>query len=92
VGPTTPRKVRWFIPMAGQMGYGQRTEHNKLILKISDKPEEINPAAGFKDYGLVKGDYVLVEGSVPGARKRLVVLRKPAKAMKISLPIKEILK
>ena len=92
IGGVIPRKVDWRVPMAGQMGFGQRTEYNKLILKISDNLEEINPKQGFKEYGLVRTKYILLEGSVPGARKRLVILRKPKKQKKIVMQVQEILK
>ncbi len=92
IGGVIPRKVDWRVPMAGQMGYGQRTEFNKLILKISDNLDEINPKQGFKEYGLVNTKYLLVEGSVPGPRKRLIILRKPKKQKKEILQVKEILK
>jgi large subunit ribosomal protein L3 len=92
IGSTTPRKVDWRVPMPGQMGYHQRTEYNKLILKISDKLDEINPKSGFKGYGLVRTKYILLDGSVPGSRKRLIILRKPKKERKIVLQINEIIK
>jgi large subunit ribosomal protein L3 len=92
IGSRTPGKVDWRVPMAGQMGYGQRTEFNKLILKISDNLEEVNPKQGFKGYGLVRKKYLLLEGSVPGARKRLVILRKPKKQRKNIVSIGEIIK
>ncbi len=57
------------------MGFHQRTEYNKQIVKISEKGEEINPQGGFIRYGLVKGDYILIKGSVPGSKKRFVRLR-----------------
>jgi len=44
------------------------------IIKISDKPEDINPKAGFKRYGLVKNSYILIKGSVQGPAKRLIRL------------------
>ena len=64
--------------MAGQMGYHKRTEYNKKILKIGDlsDTEDINPAGGFIKYGLVKNNYVMLKGSIPGPSKRLVILRK----------------
>lgn len=65
------------VAHAGQMGYHNRTEWNKWILKISDKPEEINPKGGFVRYGNVKSDYVLIKGSVQGATKRLIRFNKP---------------
>jgi large subunit ribosomal protein L3 len=92
IGARIPGKVDWRVPMPGQMGYHQRTEFNKIILKISDNLEEINPKGGFKGYGNVNTKYVLVSGSVPGPRKRLVVLRKPKKKRKVMLQVKEIIK
>ena len=69
----------WTVAQAGQMGYHKRTEFNKRILKIASKDEvdQINPDGGFIKYGLVKNDYVLVKGSLPGPSKRLVILREP---------------
>jgi large subunit ribosomal protein L3 len=57
------------------MGYQQRTEFNKRILKIGQNGEEITPAGGFINYGLVKNPYVLIKGSIPGPVKRLVRIR-----------------
>ena len=49
------------------------------LLKIAsaDEVDQINPDGGFVKYGLVKNDYVLVKGSLPGPSKRLVILRQP---------------
>jgi len=82
LGPWTPSRTMWTVPQAGQMGYHKRTEYNKKILKIGDAMEvdEINPDGGFIKYGLVKNDYILVKGSVPGPSKRLIILRKPVRA------------
>lgn len=60
------------IAHAGQMGYHTRSELNKWIVKISDKPEEINPKGGFLKYGDVKNQYILLKGSTQGTTKRLV--------------------
>jgi large subunit ribosomal protein L3 len=78
IGPWTPSRTMWTVAMAGQMGYHKRTEYNKKILKIGDvsDTEDINPAGGFIKYGLVKNNYVMVKGSIPGPSKRLVILRK----------------
>ena len=57
------------------MGYHQRTEFNKRILRIGQDGEEITPAGGFLHYGLVKNPYVLIKGSIPGPVKRLVRIR-----------------
>jgi len=58
------------VAQAGQLGYQQRTEYNKLILKIGTKPDEVNKNGGFHKYGNIKNQYVIVKGSVGGARKR----------------------
>ncbi|MBP2029217.1 large subunit ribosomal protein L3 [Methanohalophilus levihalophilus] len=80
LGPWHPAHVSWRVPLMGQMGYHQRTEYNKRILKISSDADEINPDGGFVNYGLVRGDYVLIKGSVPGPSKRLVRLREPTRS------------
>lgn len=95
LGQERPGKVRHTVPMAGQLGLFRRTELNKRVLKIGEKGEEITPKGGFTRYGVVKGNYVLIEGSVPGAKKRLVLFRpaiRPSR-LKFYLPeIKEIVK
>ncbi len=72
IGGWRPRRVRWRIPQLGQTGYHQRTEYNKRILKIGTDGAEITPKGGFLHYGLVKNEYILVKGSVPGPKKRLI--------------------
>ncbi len=57
---------------AGKQGYYQRTEYNKWIVKVGDKPEEVNNKAGFRKYGVVKNQYILVKGSVAGPKKRII--------------------
>ncbi len=83
LGPWTPHRVRWTVPQAGQMGFHQRTEFNKRIIKIGENGDEITPVGGFVHYGVVRNEYVLVSGSVPGPVKRLVRMRdaiRPPKA------------
>ncbi|GIU69308.1 MAG: 50S ribosomal protein L3 [Candidatus Woesearchaeota archaeon] len=65
------------VPHPGQMGYHLRTEYNKQIYKISNNPEEVNPKGAFVGYGTVKSTYILLAGSIPGPRKRAIVLSKP---------------
>ncbi len=60
------------VAHAGQTGYHTRTHYNSWLLKISDKPEEINQKSGFKHYGVVKNQYILLKGSVDGSTKRLI--------------------
>ncbi len=71
-GPLRPARIIWGMHMPGKMGYHTRTEYNKGLVFIGDKPEKINPKGGFLHYGLVRNDYVLLHGSVPGPAKRLI--------------------
>lgn len=79
IGPWNPSTVMRTVARPGQLGYQSRTELNKRILKISDKPEEINVAGGFEGYGNVKSSFVLLSGSTPGPVKRAVALRLPVR-------------
>ncbi len=75
LGPWTPHHVRWQVPMMGQMGYQQRTEFNKRILKIGEDGLDVTPSGGFLHYGEVHNPYLLIKGSVPGPTKRIVRIR-----------------
>jgi large subunit ribosomal protein L3 len=82
IGPWSPAKIMWTVPAAGQMGYHQRTEFNKRILKIGGDGKEVTPEGGFLRYGQLKSDFVVLAGSVPGAVKRLVHLRQPVRPLR----------
>lgn len=75
LGGWHPARVLWTVPMSGQMGFHKRTDINKEILKLGEDEEEINPDGGFRSYGEINNDYILVKGSVPGPRKRPILLR-----------------
>jgi large subunit ribosomal protein L3 len=66
-------------PHAGQMGFQQRKEFNKHIIRINDDTTKINAKGGFLRYGLIKNQYALVRGSIGGASKRLITLMTPAR-------------
>lgn len=75
IGPWNPSTVMWTVARAGQLGYQTRTEYNKRILKIGKNPEDVNAKGGFKNYGVIKGPFVMLGGSVPGPAKRIIGLR-----------------
>ena len=81
LGPISPAVVMYTVPRQGQRGFHQRTEYNKRILMISNAqknaPDPINPSGGYKHFGVVNGDYLVVKGSLPGVPKRLIKLRQP---------------
>lgn len=66
-------------PQAGQMGFHRRTDFNKLILMVGsgEQTQSFNPAGGWKNYGLMRSDFIVVKGSVMGTKKRPLVLRFP---------------
>jgi large subunit ribosomal protein L3 len=82
LGPWKPAHVLYSVPRAGQMGFHQRTEYNKRILKIGTDGKEITPKGGFMRYGVIRGPYVLLEGSIPGSEKRPIQLRYPTRPQK----------
>ena len=78
LGPISPQYVMYTVPRAGQMGFHQRIEYDKRIMLMGNTDDdkiEINPQGGYKHFGLVKGDYIILKGSVPGTYKRLIKLR-----------------
>jgi len=79
LGPWNPSFVRREVPQGGQVGYHQRTEYNKRILKIGENGEEITPNGGFLHYGNIKNSYIIIHGSVPGPTKRLIRFRDPVR-------------
>lgn len=64
----------WRVAHAGQMGYHTRTEYNKQIIKIGQKPEDIRLKGGFIRYGDINNTYLLIKGSVFGPAKRMLRL------------------
>ena len=78
LGPISPQYVMYTVPRGGQHGLHQRIEYDKKIM-VMDNTEnikyEINPKGGFKHFGNVNGDFIIVRGSVPGTYKRLIKLR-----------------
>ena len=90
LGPWHPAFVMYTVPMAGQMGYHHRTEHNKRVVKVGIAKDRITPDGGFLNYGVVKNDYLLVKGSLGGPMKRLIRLRKAVRMQDVKLSKPEI--
>merc|ERR1719158_1579747 len=91
IGTWHPARVQFQVPRAGQDGYHHRTEINKKIYRIGkalkDEPNNaqteadltekgITPMGGFPHYGTVTQDWVMLKGTVMGAKKRIITLRK----------------
>ncbi len=89
LGPWHPSHVSWRVPQLGQTGYHQRTEFNKRVMQIGKDGKAVTPAGGLLNYGIVRNDYIIIKGSVPGPVKRLIRLR-PAIRPKKPLPVAEV--
>ncbi|MDD3083914.1 MAG: 50S ribosomal protein L3, partial [Candidatus ainarchaeum sp.] len=84
ISPWNPSTVMFTVARAGQMGYHNRTEYNKKILKISNNEKEINGSSGYSGYGNVKGKFAIIAGSIPGTSKRCIAIRKSQRPEKKS--------
>jgi len=73
-------QIMYRVAHAGQMGYHQRTEYNKLVLKIGK--DSINTKHGFEHYGMIKNPYIMIIGSVAGSNKRLIRINHPIREKK----------
>lgn len=75
LAPWHPARVTFRAPQAGQTGYHNRICYNSLILEIGKIDEkDVNKKGGFKNYGNIKNDYLILRGSVPGPAKRGIVV------------------
>jgi large subunit ribosomal protein L3 len=88
IGPWNPHYVMYTVPRSGQMGYHRRTESNKRLLKISSDTQAVNPASGWHRFGIIRTEYAVVEGSLPGTPKRPLILRIAAKPPRLTEPPK----
>jgi large subunit ribosomal protein L3e len=89
IGAWHPSKVMYSVARAGQNGYHHRTELNKKVYRVGKADDAssattdfdltvkaITPMGGFVRYGIVKNDFIMIKGSCPGVKKRVVTLRK----------------
>lgn len=75
IGPEGYGKVQYTAPQAGKMGYHLRTEYNKQIMDLV-QPEDIQISGGIVGFGQVKNPTLLIKGSLPGPKKRMITLVK----------------
>jgi len=82
LGPWHPRRVSFRAPMAGQLGMFTRVTYNN---KIIDMGKSDNKVKGIKNFGDVKTDYIVVNGSVQGPAKRQLLITTPLRPTKKQL-------
>lgn len=81
-GAWTPTYKLRMEPLPGQMGYHTRTEYNKTVMKVGGDGADVTPSGGFLNYGPVKGDYLMLHGSLPGPAKRVIRVTMPKRPFK----------
>ncbi len=83
IGPWHPARVTFRVPMAGQMGFFTRIQYNNKVIFVGNTSENnINPPGGFRHFGNINGDYILITGSVQGPAKRQLVITHPLRSTK----------
>ncbi|MDG6933576.1 MAG: 50S ribosomal protein L3 [Nitrososphaerota archaeon] len=81
LSPWHPHDVMYTVARAGQKGFHQRVEYNHKIMALGNEKETpVTPAGGFPHFGVVKGDYLVLKGSIPGPFRRPVIIRQPVRA------------
>ncbi len=76
LAPWHPAHVTFRTPHAGQLGMFTRIQRNMKLITLGNATQmpQITPSSGFTNYGIIKGDFVIVQGSVPGPQKRQLLL------------------
>lgn len=83
LGPWHPHHVTFRVSQAGQLGMFTRIMYNNKIIEIGKTGEKnINPKQGWKHYGNIKSDYIIIRGSVQGPEKRQMLLTFPLRKTK----------
>ncbi|BEJ12048.1 hypothetical protein CspHIS471_0205080 [Cutaneotrichosporon sp. HIS471] len=89
IGAWHPSNVMYSVARSGQDGYHRRTTINHKVYRIGSATDpksgstdfdltekSINPIGGWSHYPDIRGDFVMLKGSIPGVKKRVVTLRK----------------
>jgi len=90
LGAWHPARTVYTVPRAGQMGYHHRTELNKRIMLIGEEGEEVTPNGGFHKYGLIRGSFLMLKGSVQGPTKRFIRIRQAVRPPKFEVKVPQI--
>lgn len=79
LGPWHPARVTFRAPMAGQLGMFTRIAYNNKIVDMGKSNEKLK---NLKNFGDVKTDYLIVNGSVQGPTKRQLLITAPLRETK----------
>jgi large subunit ribosomal protein L3 len=84
IGAWHPTGVRFRVPMPGQMGFHSRICLNNSIVasKKFEGDKDMISKRVFQNYGIIKNDYIVIQGSVQGSQKRQLLITSPFRATK----------
>lgn len=81
LGPWKPSATRYTVPLAGQTGFHRRTIYHVKIMDIME-PGDFDHPLPFRRYGIIKSQFLLLKGSIPGPPKRLIKMRFTARPVR----------
>jgi len=90
LGPWNPHRIRYTVARYGQMGLNRRCQLRIRVLGMGVDGTKVTPKGGFVRYGEIKNRYVILKGSIPGPKKRLILLRetiRPQEKLPIGAPV-----
>lgn len=79
LGPWHPARVTFRVPQAGQLGMFTRIIYNNKIIDLGKSEGKFK---NIKNYGELKTDYILVNGSIQGPAKRQLLITAPLRETK----------
>lgn len=77
LGPWHPARVIFRVPLSGQLGMFTRPHYNLKVLGSNLSLGDKIKLSPFRNYGNVKTNYLVLNGSVQGPSKRQVLLTMP---------------
>lgn len=80
LGPWHPARVTFRVPQAGQLGMFTRAVYNNKIIEMGKSSDR--EIKNIKNYGDIKTEYILVNGSVQGSAKRQLIMTAPLRKTK----------
>ena len=83
IGPWHPARVTFRVPMAGQLGMFTRIIYNNKIIDLGKSTDK--ELKNIKNFGNIKTDYIIVQGSVQGPAKRQLLITSPLRGTKKQL-------
>jgi len=79
LGPWHPARVTFRVPQAGQLGMFTRVIYNNKIINIGKSEDKFT---NIKNFGNIKTDYIIVQGSIQGPAKRQLLIIYPLRPSK----------